>query len=317
MMLLRLFESSNPFLQVAERRIGEGALTIGRDPDAGWPLADPHDTLSRHHCTISLLNGQVSITDHSTNGIGIGPDRQAPARGEPAPLRVGDQIHLGHYFILVDVAPVEAAEPAQIAPPPVRSSASVTDAELLAHFCQGAGLEASAFAGQDAADLMRRLGAVYRQTIDDLTDLMRDRAMSRDDLNLDRTTISYRDNNPLKWAPAQRVAVDLLQESETGFLRAEDAVRASFADLRRHGECLSAGSRAAIRYLLETTRPESLEASTKAPGLGFGSRHEAVWKRYRELHASLTGDADRSGAIEKAFRAGYQDHLTAAAKRAG
>lgn len=316
MILLRLFDSSNPFLQVAERRIGEGALTIGRDPDSGWPLADPHDTLSRHHCTITLVSGKLSVTDHSTNGMGIGTDRQALQRGEPAQLNVGDQIHLGRYFILVDAAPVEAAAPVHVAPP-VRPQAAVTDAELVAHFCQGAGLEASAFAGQDAAGLMRRLGAVYRQTIDDLTDLMRDRAMSRDDLNLDRTTISYRDNNPLKWAPAQRVAVDLLQDSETGFLRAEDAVRASFADLRRHGECLSAGSRAAIRYLLETTRPESLEASAKAPGLGFGSRHEAVWKRYRELHTSLAGDADRSGAIEKAFRAGYQDHLTAAAKRAG
>jgi predicted component of type VI protein secretion system len=139
--------------------------------------------------------------------------------------------------------------------------------------------------------------------------------MMKDQLQMDRTTISARDNNPLKWAPPHRIAVELLQEGDTSFLKGSEAFRASFGDLRRHGLGLAEGSRAAINYVLTELNPNRLEEQSKPQGLGFVSRNELAWKRYRQLHADLSLDAaDDGGRISGALRAGYEACLDAHAQ---
>jgi type VI secretion system protein ImpI len=157
---------------------------------------------------------------------------------------------------------------------------------------------------------MNRAGVVYRQVVNDLCDLMAERASLKNSLKLELTTISARDNNPLKWAPARQVAVDLLRESDTGFLKGADAFRASFEDLREHGACLLAGSRAAIAGVLDDLKPERIEAAQKKQPLAFLSRFEAAWRLFQECHAALVEEVNTpaSGRIERAFRKGYQTH---------
>ena len=185
--------------------------------------------------------------------------------------------------------------------------APVTDAYLLEAFCRGAQLETSSFAGEDAGQIFERLGAAYRQTVDDMCGLLSDRAMLKSVLQMDRTTISARDNNMLKWAPPHRVAIDLLVDDNAGFLKGADAFEAAFTDLRHHGECMRAGSQAATRAILQALDPDQIESNAKRNALGLG-RADAAWKNFRQQHADL---ANESGAaqIDRAFRGGYETKL--------
>lgn len=314
MITLRLFESENPFLQIDECELEEGELTIGRDPSADWPILHADACLSRKHCVVSYRAQRVSLRDTSTHGTRVGTEKREAPRGEQLEIAIGDTIHLSRYIIVVDAAVAQTpAKPLSESPLCVsmRTQAHRTDATLLEHFCAGADLEMSSFAGEDPAEVMTRLGTLYRQVVNDLCDLMRDRAWVKDQFQMDRTTISSRDNNPLKWAPPHRVAVELLQEDEGGFLKGAEAVRASFADLRRHGSCLVVGSKAAVRHILDQLDPATLEAQAKRQPFALVSKHEAAWKRYRDRHAELNAESTAAapGSIERALRAGYQEHL--------
>lgn len=319
MITLRLFETANPFHQIAERSLDAGDIVVGRDPLCDWPLEDASGDVSRRHCTISRRNGLTHVVDTSSNGLMLGTDRKRIPRGEPALLTPSDTIHFGPYFLMIDTAAEADASDAPLRPAQARGAApaGATDAALLEYFCIGARLEPSSLAGEDPAQLMKTLGAVYRQAIDDLCDLMRERSLAKDQLQIDRTTISARDNNPLKWASPESIAVELLQESEKGFLKGAEAFKASFADLRRHGDCLAAASRAAVDFVLEELDPDALESETKRLPLAFTSRHEAAWKKLRERYAGLRSGIEGSQRIEGALRAGYQAHLSRAPARDG
>lgn len=315
MITLRLFKADDPFQEVESRPFTEGDLVIGRDPAAGWAIVDSRD-LSRRHCILSLDNNRIFLRDLSLNGVTIGVERRPVPRDERFELSPGEAIYLGEFLILLDA---ETVQDVPVQPPlgrratdaaaPLPRPVALTDAALLEAFCRGAGLEPFAFGGEDPAAVMTRLGAAYRQVIDDLSVMMRDRARMKTELQMDRTTISSRDNNPLKWAPPERVAIDLLKEGEGGFLKAGPAFKSSFEDLRRHGVCLMAGSDAALHFVLGEFDPDNLETGARRQGSPFASKYEAMWKLFRERHAELSeGAAD--DAIDKAFRQGYERRLS-------
>ncbi len=307
MITLRLFGASNPFQQIDQRKLVDGAVVIGRDPACDWPVEDASGDLSRRHCTIIYDEGAIHVVDTSSNGIALGQERRRPLRGERTPLAAGETVHLGQYLLVVDEA-ADATQTSKPAPPRPRAHGP-TDAALLEHFCIGAGLEPSSFAGEDPAALMERLGAVYRQAVNDLCDLMRERAAAKDQLQVDRTTISARDNNPLKWAPPETIAVELLQEADNGFLKGADAFRESFSDLRLHSDGMAAAGKAAVTFVLWELDPSAVEADIRRQPLAFTLRADAMWRRYRERHAELCNDGAGPKRIERASRAGYQAHV--------
>jgi predicted component of type VI protein secretion system len=317
MITLRLFKSSDPFQEIESRVAGQGDLVIGRDSSADWHIPDQQRDLSRRHCILTIDGKRIFLRDVSTGGVTIGVERQRAPYGERCELAPGDTVFLGEFMILLDVEgaselegdPVIDAAAIPAPAPGAVSAAPLTDAALLEAFCIGAGLEASSFAGEDPAAVMTRLGAVYRQVIDDLGGMIRDRALVKNQLQMDRTTIASRDNNPLKWAPSYRVSVDLLKEGGGGFLKGAAAFKASFNDLRRHGACIMAGSDAALHYVLSEFDPDSLEACARRQASPFASKYEAMWKVLKERHATLSG-GESDGRIDQAFRQGYERRLS-------
>jgi predicted component of type VI protein secretion system len=314
MITLRLFRTDDPFQEIESRTLMDGEILIGRDSSSDWAIPDQRRDLSRRHCTLGIEGGRIFLRDISTNGVRIGTDRRAAPRGERCELVSGETIHLGEFMILLDadpsqeIGPAPAPAPRPPSHPAPRPTGPITDAALLEAFCCGAGLEPSSFAGEDPLGVMARLGAVYRQSIDDLSAMMHDRATIKDQLQMQRTTISARDNNPLKWAPPAHVAVDLLREPDGGgFLKGAEAFKASFADLRRHGVGLVAGSDAAIHFVLGELDPAALESAARR-GSPFASRAEAAWKLYCERHAVMSS-SEGDAAIEGAFREGYEHRL--------
>ncbi|MGE0533083.1 MAG: type VI secretion system-associated FHA domain protein TagH [Hyphomonadaceae bacterium] len=349
MITLRLFHQADPFRQIEARTLDNGELVIGRDPAASWFVSDPDCELSRQHCKIACEGGEVQLTDMSANGVYVGPERRRAPRGEAMALTSSDMLHLGQFLILMEQsaaqpqpandrqapaspsaldAPFDAPMLMQRAPSaeafavlsdwagaaaPLATRPGASNATLLDAFCDGARLDASAFAGEDPADVMRRIGAVYQQMVLGLGDLMSERTSLKAEYRMERTTVGASGNNPFKWAPTQRVAVDLLRQREDGFLSGAAALKASFEDLKKHLLCLAEGSRAAISAAMDNLSPAAAESEVKGQSTLFMAKSEACWRAHQKRHEELTLEAREraDGRINRAFRDGYEQHLRA------
>jgi len=80
---------------------GPGGGTIGRSRSSTWSLIDNDFLISRTHAEIHVDNGQYFVTDKSTNGLFLNQARKSLGFGETAPLRNGDQMHLGRYTMAI------------------------------------------------------------------------------------------------------------------------------------------------------------------------------------------------------------------------
>jgi predicted component of type VI protein secretion system len=298
-------------------------------------IVDESCELSRSHCTISLRDGGAVLKDTSSNGVFVGSDRKRAPRDSEVPLSAYETLHVGQFLIVVEprehapandttaftalfqtIIPAEALRvrsdwDVEHEPNPGSDHHPATDAALLDSFCAGAGLDASSFMGEDPAMVMQRAGAIYKQMVLGLGDLLSERHIVRSDLNMDRTTVGASGNNPFKWAPTRRVAIDLLREREDGFLSGATALKASFEDLKKHSLCLMAGSRASVDHVLRTLAPQMIENQITAHGLLRPNKFESCWRAYQNGHAHLA-DEEPSGAqssVNRAFKAGYERRL--------
>ena len=342
MVTLRLFHQTNPFKQIDSRELDEDDLAIGREPGQGWTIDDPDRELSRLHCMLEHRQGRLALRDLSANGVFVGTRRTRPAPGEPFAREPGETIRLGRFLGVVEDGAAEPApepqsaqffddpfsqpllRPSQVAeealaipsewagpaPAPRPASTAAGEGALLEAFCAGARLDASAFSGEEPAEVMRRLGAVYQQMVLGLGDLMSERTSVKTEYRLERTTVRAEGKNPFRWAPAQRVAVDLLRPRNDGFLSGPAAVKVSFEDLKKHLLCMLAGLRAALSSTLDSLSPETVEG--QMGGRSFlTNRGGAAWSEYGRLYAEFRARAgdDPDSPINREFRAGYGKRL--------
>ena len=207
--------------------------------------------------------------------------------------------------------PQPVAAPAAVAPAPVVQAGAVPQAgAAFEAFCRGAKLDPGAFAGRSHEESMDRLGAVYRSMVLGLSDLMNERTTLKNEYRMVRTTVRQADNNPFKWSPPQRVAVDLLRAADDGFLPGPEAVSSSFMDLKKHLVCMLAGLRAALGSTLDALSPEQVAAGAK-DGSFLKNKGAAAWAEYERLHAEFRKQADDNAdsPLNRAFRAAYEKQL--------
>jgi predicted component of type VI protein secretion system len=309
MVTLRLIDERDPFRPAASRELDAGEISVGRDATADWRIDDPDRRVSRLHCVFSVdRDGGVTVRDTSSNGVFRETGARLPL-GQPMPLAIGEGVRIGNFMIYVDravVVPPAYAEGASRATMAPIGQPSVPDGVLIEAFCQGAQIDASAFAGQDPAELLHNLGAIYRETVIGLAQLMNDRSAVRQGVDLEHTSIGAYANNPFKWVSPARVALDLLRGGNDAFMAGADAVSGSFRDLRSHLAALTGAARSAIAMTLATLDPAAIEEEAARSGGLFGSgRTAASWNEFRKLHQSLASSSERdaSQALVDALRA--------------
>ena len=93
---------------------------------------------------------------------------------------------------------------------------------------------------------MERLGGVYRQAVLGIADLMRERTTLRNEYRMVHTAVQPEGNNPFKWVPPQRIAVELLRDEDGGYTTGERALNDALHDVKAHLLCMLAGMRAAL-----------------------------------------------------------------------
>lgn len=332
MYMLQLFDEADPLHPIDARLLRDGVLQIGRDPAADWTIPDPDREISRAHCALAADPSGLTLRCTGTNGVfddASGerlPDEVEVAIALPSTLRIG------RFRLIAGLAPHHGASPGgenrtMLMTPPLGTSTIVPidwddarsrtgadapvfhEGSLLEAFCDGAGLDASLLSSEDPAEIMRRAGAVYRQLVLGIGDLMNERDRARAQYQLAKTTISGSGNNPFKWAPTQRLAIDLLLAGSNGFLSGPAALRASFQDIKRHAVATFAGFQASLRAAVKTFEPASVDAAIASRASLLKSRAALQWQEVGERHADLTQQLSEGagGSLDRAFVAGYDE----------
>ena len=164
--------------------------------------------------------------------------------------------------------------------------------------------------------LMKLVGALLAESVSGAVDLLQARASIKREVRAEVTAIRPRQNNPLKFSPTAALALQhLLGPPVPGFLRAEDAMRDAFRDLRAHELAVMAGMRSALTGLLQRFDPKALEARmTGKSGLGLllaGGRRAQLWEAYQELFSQLSAEAedDFHEVFGHAFLQAYEEQL--------
>ena len=218
MYMLQLFDAEDAVEPCDVRLLRDGTLRIGRDRAADWSIADPDCALSRTHCELTASSDGLTLRALGSNGVFDAGTGERMPDAVDAPVCVPGSLRMGRFRLVATRAalpdipadtgtdddltaplgsstqvPTDWAEPAPDAPPVTGS--------LLEAFCQGAGLDASLLSSEPPEEIMRRAGAVYRQMVLGIGDLMAERDRARARYQLTKTTIGGTDNNPFKWAP--------------------------------------------------------------------------------------------------------------------
>ena len=325
MYMLQLFDADDAVQPIDARLLQSGVLSLGRDPAADWPINDPDCALSRAHCELHAGPAGLRVRALGTNGVFDDTDGRRLPDGELAPVPLPAALRMGRFRLVATPAP-HAAEidegRTMILSPPLGTSVDVPtewadgqpaprtgDGSLFEAFCEGAQLDSSLLSSEDPEEIMRRAGALYRQMVLGIGDLMAERNTARARYQLTRTTIGGEGNNPLKWAPSQRLAIDLLLAGPTGFLSGPAALQASFRDLKRHLVATFAGLRGSLRHAVESFSPAALDAAVAGRSALLKSRSalqaEEAARRFENLSAQLDGGPADS--LDKAFVAAYDE----------
>lgn len=324
MYMLQLFDAADEVQPIDARLIRDGLMRIGRDSAADWAIADPDCELSRAHCELNVADGELTLRALGANGVFDHVSGERFPDAVAVPVAIPSTLRLGRFRLRADFAP-HGDEPVDTArtmvlTPPLGSSVAVPDdwndtpvapssgsGSLLEAFCEGAGLDCSLLASEDPAEIMRRAGAVYRQMVLGIGDLMSERDRARGQYKLSRTTISGSNNNPFKWAPTQRLAIDLLLAGSNSFLSGPAALQASFRDIKRHLIATFAGLHGSLRAAIGTFDPASLDAAVASRVTLLKNRGALQAEEAAQRHADLTRQLEEGagGSLERAFVAAY------------
>lgn len=325
MYMLQLFDSGDEIHPVDARLLREGVLRIGRDNSADWSIADPHCALSRTHCEFAVASEGLTLRSLGANGMFDAATGERLPQDTAIPVALPFAARLGDFRIVASEAPHDDIGGNEtrtlVLTPPLGDSidvpsdwadksqtaariAPLTNGSLLEAFCEGAGLDASLLSKEDPVEIMRRIGGVYRQMVLGVGDLMSERDQARAHYQMTRTTIGSADNNPFKWAPTQRLAIDLILGSSHGFLSGPAALQSSFRDIKRHLVATFAGLRGSLRAAINHCDPGQLN---DVPSGVFQNKAVAQIKELERRHADLRDEVEgsKSGALDRAFVQAY------------
>ncbi|MGB3807457.1 MAG: type VI secretion system-associated FHA domain protein [Erythrobacter sp.] len=325
MYMLQLFDRDDAIEPIDARLLATGTLAMGRDPAADWSIPDPDCALSREHCTLHAEQDCLSITVTGANGVFDAITGTRLPTGERMEVALPGALRMGRFRVVATLAPQSApgmdAGSTMILTPPLGSSIDVPsewsdasdvepryDGSLLEAFCEGAGLDPSLLSDEEPEVIMRRAGALYRQMVLGIGDLMAERDHARANFEITRTTIASEGNNPFKWAPSQRLAIDLLTAGSTGFLSGPAALKASFEDVKRHLVATFAGFQGSLRAAIDSFDPTALNKAAGRRANLLKSRSTAQAEETSARHADLSDQLEnaKSGSLDQAFVAAYR-----------
>ncbi len=195
---------------------------------------------------------------------------------------------------------------------PAPGPASAPDL-LLQAFLRGANLPPSALPNGLTPEIMALIGSVLRSATAGAVDMLAARTATKLEVQASVTIISSQGNNPLKFLPNGDAALlQLLSKKMPGFMRADEAMKDAFDDLRAHEVGVIAGTRAALAEVLGKFDPailgERLTSGSFLENFLPSVRKTKLWDIYLERYAQIRREAedDFQSIFGRAFVQAYE-----------
>ncbi|MFM2388911.1 MAG: hypothetical protein RLZZ437_466 [Pseudomonadota bacterium] len=221
--------------------------------------------------------------------------------------------------------PVAPPPPPPVQPAPVASVQAAAVPAALANedagrafvraFCEGAGLSADAVAKISPNEFARDLGSTLRVVTTEMMAMLQDRAMTkRFTKGGDRTMIGAKNNNPLKFLPDAKQAMEVMFVSpRDGFMKAGESVTAGMSDIRLHQMAVFAAIQPALLKLLEDLSPDSIDDGSGGGAVSIlsgGANKKKAWDTFVERWDAKAG-AHENGMLD-VFLAHFAESYAAA-----
>jgi FHA domain-containing protein len=205
-------------------------------------------------------------------------------------------------------AAVARSDSAQVPAMPSAPADALTRA-----FLTGANLPATALPNGLTPEIMAMVGSLLRSATAGAIEMLAIRASIKREVHANVTIISSEANNPLKFLPnADSVLLQLLGEKMPGFMRADEAMKDAFDDLRAHELGVIAGTRAALDEVLRKFDPtilgDRLIRGSLLEKAVPAMRKTKLWDLYVERYAQMRREVedDFQSIFGKAFVAAYE-----------
>ncbi len=191
-------------------------------------------------------------------------------------------------------APGAAGYPGAGTPPAMGQSADIT--QFLIRLASNAGVSPQAFANRSPDEIADELGIILRMVTEQLIALLRARADVKLMTKSARTTISARDNNPLKFLsdPSEALHV-MVARDRPGFMGAASSLQDGFADIKKHEFATYAAMQSALARVMDDLSPDRIEEKVGSPT--FGSKKSKAWDLYVERWEAKT-ERSENGALD-------------------
>ncbi|MCB1771185.1 MAG: type VI secretion system-associated FHA domain protein TagH, partial [Candidatus Competibacteraceae bacterium] len=217
--------------------------------------------------------------------------------------------------------PMPVVEPVTLAPPAVEPATGLDASTLLRAFLDGAGLPQMRLNEDQLPEIMANLGAMFRETVRGLMDILLARGDLKGEFRLDRTAIGPLENNPLKTPPGQSplrveevMALLLLISQKGAYMSPVQAVHEGFHDIKAHQLAVMAGIQAALARLLDRFDPSNLEARLEQSVLDNiwpANRKAKYWDLFNAEYQAIAREAedDFNELFGDEFARAYEERL--------
>jgi type VI secretion system protein len=226
------------------------------------------------------------------------PDDPLPfAAPRAEPVRVSD----AYGQTIAVAAPTAAAKPAEIRPqvrpvvqgvPAARRDPPAAASQALQAFCRGAGLDPSTLAVEHTTAVLTLAGQLVRELALGLITGLQYRTEQTGRFQIEDTSIKPVEQNTFRMlSSVDEALARLFAPRSTRFLTPLEAVRTSFADLRRHDQATTVAMQDALGEYLKRLAPEQLELqfseTLKRSGAMPPNPGQKFWEMYAELYRVL------------------------------
>lgn len=176
---------------------------------------------------------------------------------------------------------------------PFDDSDAVNDPAAMLAFFRGLGITGADLDSSSSLELMHNAGQALREFVVGIMEIMQTRAILKNVLRVEQTTIQPGRNNPLKFsANAEDAIRNLLVGHKRQFVPAVETIRQACGDVKRHEEKFASAVKIATDDFTSRLDPDLLQddfdQSLNSGSVFGGSNKKRYWDLYCERYLATT-----------------------------
>jgi len=290
----RIIHDAEPF---SHQQFGEPASISALIPDDEFLDVDPMSLLASPPsddlflASFSAPDDEISAFDEPLDDLNV-PFQSPTLVAEPT-----DQTpDLLSELAIADPVPLRPV-PVKTAKQPLATASAdveskVESSHLLSVLGEALDFDFSKLTSAETELALQNLGALAKQTVLGLQQVLRARAEIKNKLRLGNTMLQESGNNPLKLSGNYAQTLNNLLLTQSGYLVGPQAIRQALKDLQAHQVASFAASRTLLDSAFEQFSPTQLVYRFETSGQvnKWGNKQAYYWQQYQLHHQKMAAD---------------------------